>query len=258
MSANSDGAKENGRRDASPMMILPGLLCDGGMFHHQVAAFGAQAIDDFYGDAGTLSAMADHVLDRMPPSCSLLGHSMGARVALEVWRKAPQRVERLALADTGTHPVRPGERDARLALRTLGEESGAAALVDAWLPPMLGQAALHDAHIRGLLRQMCLAAGVATYTRQIDALLNRPDAQAVLPTITCPTMILVGAEDRWSPVAQHAELADAISGSRLRIVPDAGHMAPVENPDAFNAYLCEWLAWEEAPLAMQGKGEDRT
>lgn len=255
MSMNASGERDRGRPAGDPLFILPGLICDSRMFGHQLAAFDATIIDDFYGPADTLSAMADYALDRMPARCALLGHSMGARVALEIWRKAPERVSRLALADTGTHPVMPGEVDARLALLDLGRRSGAAALVDAWLPPMLGSAAANDADLQAALRAMCIGAGVDTYERQIGALLSRPDAHAVLPTITCPTLIVVGAEDRWSPVAQHREMADAVRTSRLAIVPEAGHMAPAEMPGAFNIFIQDWLAWDVAPHAAAVAGE---
>lgn len=256
MDANADDGAGDGRKTRDPLVILPGLLCDGRMFQAQIDAFDAQVIGDFYGSADTLPAMADHALARMPDRCVLLGHSMGARVALEVWRKAPDRVAGLVLADTGIHPVKPGEREARMALLAIGEQSGADALVDAWLPPMLGRAAARDRELYATLSAMCIDAGVATYARQIGALLARPDAAGVLPTITCPTLILVGAEDRWSPVAQHQEMADRVRDARLGIVPEAGHMAPAEMPDAFNMFLREWLARDAMPHAVASAGED--
>lgn len=232
---------------APALLILPGLMCDGRMFDRQVDAFGADVVDGFYGSAATLAEMAGHVLRYMPARCALLGHSMGSRIALEVWRRAPDRVTRLVLADTGVHPVRAGEREARMALLALGERSGAKALADAWLPPMLGTAAARDEALYAKLRAMCVDAGVATYARQAAALLARPDAAAVLPTITCPTLVLVGSEDRWSPVDQHRAIADAVPHARLRVVEGAGHMAPAEQPAAFNSILCDWLAEDTTP-----------
>ena len=106
---------------AAPLIILPGLMCDSRMFAELLSAFPeAQVIDGFYAGCDRIEAMANYVLARMPARVSLLGHSMGARIALEVMRKAPDRVERLALVDTGVHGPKPGERDARYALRDLG------------------------------------------------------------------------------------------------------------------------------------------
>ncbi len=226
----------------APLVILPGLMCDSRMFGHQIRAFEGQCIDGFYGGADSIAAMVDYALARMPARCALLGHSMGARVALELYRRAPERVARLALADTGVHPVRPGEAEKRFALRDLGRNAGAGAMIDQWLPPMIGTAHADNLELYTSLRAMCVDAGVAIYEAQINALLNRPDAAPVLASITCPTAVIVGRDDRWSPVDQHQDIAAAITSSRLSIIEQAGHMAPAEEPVAFNEVLRMWLS----------------
>lgn len=226
----------------APLVILPGLMCDSRMFLHQLAAFGGGCVDGFYGGADSIGAMVDYALERMPARCALLGHSMGARVALELYRRAPARVARLALADTGVHPVRPGEAEKRFALRDLGRRDGMGAMVDQWLPPMIGPAHAGDRALYAALRAMSVDAGLATYEAQINALLTRPDAAPILPTITCPTAVIVGRDDQWSPVSQHQEMEAAIPGARLFIIDKAGHMAPAEEPAAFNDALRAWLA----------------
>lgn len=224
-----------------PLVILPGLLCDSRMFAATRAHFdGTIVIDGFYGGADRIAAMATYALDRMPPRAALLGHSMGARVALEIWRQAPERVERLALVDTGVLAVKPGEQDNRYALRDLGRAHGMVALVAQWLPPMMGEAALTDAALMALLTAMAQDAGLATFEAQMQALLNRPALDTLLPTITCPTFAIVGEEDRWSPVAQHEAIAAAIPGAQLRVVEGAGHMVPAETPAPFNRIIAEW------------------
>ena len=75
------------------------------------------------------------MLAAVPGTLALVGHSMGARVALEAVRMAPDRVERLALLDTGVHPLADGEIEKREALLQLGRDDGMDALIDAWLPP---------------------------------------------------------------------------------------------------------------------------
>ena len=139
---------------AAPLVCLPGLLCDARMFAGQRAAFlGMIAIDGF-GERRSLAEMAAYALSVAPPRMALLGHSMGARVALEMWRLAPGRIERLALVSTGIHPPQPGEATKRHALRDLGLREGAAALVDAWLPPMIAPANRTPALIEPL-RRIC-------------------------------------------------------------------------------------------------------
>jgi len=243
-----------------PVAILPGLLCDSRMFGDAIARLPqAGVIDGFYGGASTIAAMADYALSRLPGRVSLLGHSMGARVALEIVRRAPERVERLALVDTGVHPVAPGEVDNRHALGALGREHGMAALVDSWLPPMLADRSRERPELVAALRAMCIAAGLDIYAAQVTALLSRPDALAVLPGIGCPTFVIVGAEDRWSPPAQHEAIAAAIPGAVLRVIAGAGHMLPAEAPEAFVAVLAEWLAHPAtgSPCPAPGDHRDR-
>ena len=229
--------------DQEPLVILPGLLCDSRMFAAQVDGLGAFALDDYYGGADSIEKMATFALDRMPPHCALLGHSMGARVALAVWQRAPERVARLALADAGVHDVGPGEAAKREALKDIGRRLGDEALVDAWLPPMIAPARRQDMSLLALLKGMAVAAGTGIFERQITALLYRPAAYPVLATITCPTMVIVGDQDEWSPVDQHEAIAAAIPDARLRIIAGAGHMAPAEAPNEFNEILREWLSW---------------
>jgi pimeloyl-ACP methyl ester carboxylesterase len=134
------------------------------MFSATIAAFpGADGVDDFYGRETTLAGMADHALKQAPDRFVLLGHSMGARIALEIMRRVPERVEALILADTGIHPAQPGEREKRYTLRDIGRDRGFAALVDTWLPPMLTPAALADTALVADLRAMCLSAGQARF-----------------------------------------------------------------------------------------------
>ena len=236
-------AKSSDRDLGAPLLILPGLLCDSRMFGETLAAFpGSAVVNGFYAGCDRIEMMADYAIARMPDRCALLGHSMGARVALEVVRKVPDRVERLALVDTGVHPVKPGEREGRYKLRDLGRDQGMAALVAQWLPPMMGFAGLRDEALMDLLYAMAVDAGLATFEAQIEALLHRPAVDTLLPTIACPTVAIVGRQDQWSPVAQHEAIAAAIPGAQLRVVERAGHMMPAEAPQAFNVQIQDWLA----------------
>jgi pimeloyl-ACP methyl ester carboxylesterase len=225
------------------MFILPGLLCNLSMFAATMEAFpGASGVDDFYGQETTLPGMAAHALARAPDRFVLLGHSMGARIALEIMRVAPERVSALILADTGIHPAREGERDKRYELRDIGREQGFGALIDTWLPPMLAPDRQGDAALVDGLRAMCLSAGQERFEGQIEALLARPVVEDLLPLVTVPTLSIVGELDAWSPPKQHRQIADLIPGARLEIVTGAGHMLPAEDAASFNAALADFLA----------------
>ncbi len=182
--------------------------------------------------------MAQLVLDAAPKRFAVAGHSMGGRVALEVLRMAPDKVERLALLDTGTHPRAATEESKRGELVELARSRGMEALAARWLPPML-----HPDHatLLGPLTEMVKRSSPETFANQQRALLDRPDARSVLPLVQCPTLVLCGRQDAWSPVSQHEEIAAAIPQSKLVIVDDCGHMSTVEQPEAVTSALREWL-----------------
>ncbi len=237
------------------LLLLPGLMCDSRIFAAQLERFaGAVAIDGF-GERSRLTDMARHVLDTVPGRYSLLGHSMGGRVALEIVRLAPERVERLALLSTGTHPVQPGEADKRQRLVEIGRTKGTQALVDEWLPPMLAPANRANPEMYDPLATMCREVGVAPFAAQIEALLTRPEVDSLLPAIACPTMIAVGSDDAWSPPAQHAAIHAAIPQSRLTIFAGAGHMLPVEAPGPLNDAIAAWLSQPTPDRPSENRSE---
>jgi pimeloyl-ACP methyl ester carboxylesterase len=162
-------------------------------------------------------------------------------VALEVYRLAPERVRRLALSSTGVHPVGETEPAKRAALKAIGHDNGFEALVDAWLPPMVAESN-RDKPIYDAMRAMCLDQSQALFDTQIGALLGRREVESLLPRIACPTLVITGQLDAWSPPAQHRAIAAAIPDSTLVIVEGAGHMLPLEAPEAVNKAIADWLA----------------
>lgn len=230
------------------VLFLPGLICDARTFAPQLSAFPEGRAIDGYGPLDRLDDMAQFVLDQAPERFDLFGHSMGGRVALEVYRLAPQRVRRLALVSTGVHGVQPGEADKRYALSAIGREQGFEALVDQWLPPMISKSGRSDPAIFDALHEMCLSQGQGKWDSDVEALLHRQEAESLLPTITCPTLVMTGENDAWSPPDQHAQFAAAIPGAQLVIVPDAGHMITHEAPKQVNEAIADWLAMPEATI----------
>jgi pimeloyl-ACP methyl ester carboxylesterase len=154
---------------------------------------------------------------------------------------APQRVSRLALLNTGVHTVRDGEPQSRGRLLRLAYERGMSALAAEWLPPLMAGGS------RTMELMPCLTAMIERstphlYAGQIKALLNRPEALPVLPTIGVPTLLLSGSEDTWSPVSQHETMRRRIPHATLFEIHGVGHMAPIERPDAVALALRGWLA----------------
>jgi pimeloyl-ACP methyl ester carboxylesterase len=173
-------------------------------------------------------------------------------VALEVWRQAPERVTALALLNTGVHPTRESEYDSRGLLVRLARRQGMAALADEWLPPMMGAPPDRVAQVMPALKAMVQRFTAESFAGQINALLQRPDARPVLPTITVPTLLLSGTNDTWSSLSQHADMQRIVSRSTLVEIAGAGHMSPIERPDAVARALKGWLA-SLPPGSSQGR-----
>jgi pimeloyl-ACP methyl ester carboxylesterase len=236
------------------VILLPGLLCDASIWGAQIVAlrpYASVTVADF-SQLDSLEAMARAALGLRQGPLVAIGHSMGARVALEMIRAAPERIARLALLDTGIHPVREGEEANRLLLVDLAFKQGMGALADRWLPPMVHEARVHDRLLMEPLKAMVMRATPEQHQRQIRALLNRPDPRALLPMIKCPVLVMVGRQDRWSPVAQHEEIAALIPDAELVVIEDSGHMSPLERPNQVTNTLLRWLG-----LAEQAKAPPR-
>jgi pimeloyl-ACP methyl ester carboxylesterase len=230
--------------DKPVLYLLPGLLCDEATFAPQLADLGDVCdvrVADFRGFS-SLTDMALHVLEIAPARFSIAGFSMGGRVAFEIWRLAPERIERFCVFDTGVAPLAEGEIEKRQAVIDLAWRDGMEALAQAWLPPMLHPRRRDDADFMAPLKAMVLRFTPETHEKQIRALIGRPDARPVLKTISCPTLVACGRDDAWSPPAQHEDMAAQIPGAELVVVDDCGHFLPMEQPEAFNRAIRAWMA----------------
>ena len=225
------------------LVLLSGLLCDETIWAdvaERVAGAADVRIVAFPGfDA--ITEMAVHVLSVVPERFAIAGHSMGGRVALEVVRRAPHRIEGLALFNTGVHPRHEAEDQSRGRLVKLAREQGMSALAAKWLPPMMGASPARIAQVMPRLTAMVERATPESFAAQIRALLERPDAASLLPLIDVPTLLASGTGDTWSPLAQHQEMRRQIPRATLVAIEDAGHMSPVEQPDAVAIAVRSWL-----------------
>ncbi len=223
--------------------LLCGLLCDEEVWQGQVAELRKTydvRVASFQG-FDSIGAMAAHVLDKAPERFSLAGHSMGGRVALEAYRQAPERIIRLALLDTGYEPVAEGEAERRSVLLNKALAEGIDAIAETWARPMLASGRQNDVELLGRIVRMVGRMSGGIYAGQTRALLARPDASTVLPTIKCPTLMLCGEQDGWSPPERHERMAALIPNCRLRLIGDCGHMSTMERPREVLAGLEEWM-----------------
>lgn len=231
---------------ATTRVLLPGLLCDHAVWQAQIDAIGPCHVAD-YGALDSLQAMAEHVLATAPAGpLAVAGHSMGGRVAFEMWRQAPARIERLALLDTSYHPLADGEagnteRAGRLALLATARRDGMRAMAREWALGMV-HPSRHDTPLFEAVLDMFERKTPDIFAAQINALLTRPDCTELLAHIHCPTLLLCGREDAWSPPSRHEFMQQRITGSRLVVVEQCGHMSTMEQPEAVNQALVAWLA----------------
>ena len=172
---------------------------------------------------------------------------MGGRVALEVLRRAPERIAGLALLDTGVKPLAEGEAGerettGRQELLQIACERGMAQMAARWVQGMIWGPRLHETALVATVIEMFVRSNPETFAAQIRALLARPDASALLPGIRCPTLVLCGEQDNWAPADRHREMAASIPGAQLVLVPECGHMCTLERPEAVTRALLEWYA----------------
>jgi pimeloyl-ACP methyl ester carboxylesterase len=232
-----------------PVLFLPGLLCDRQIWEYQARALAdiAECTSAEWSGEDSLVKMAQTALRIAPERFALAGHSMGGRVALEVYRVAPHRVTHIALLNTGYLPRSQdaaGEQEARgrYALLEVAKAQGMRAMARQWLPPMINPARRGDHALAEIIIEMFARKNPEIFEAQIRALLSRTDATAVLETIRCPALLVSGREDTWSPPARHADMAAKIPGpSSVITIPDCGHMSTLEQPAAVAEALRAWL-----------------
>ncbi|TFZ04382.1 alpha/beta fold hydrolase [Ramlibacter rhizophilus] len=230
------------------LVLLPGLLCDAAAWRHQFEALSALTACEVasYGDADAITAMARAVLAQVPAGpLALAGHSMGGRVALEVARLAPERLQRIALLDTGTEPLAAGEageqeRAKRMALLERARREGMRAMGREWARGMVHPARLDSPVFEDIL-DMIERSTPERFEAQQRALLARPDVRPVFASLRCPTLLVCGRQDAWSPLARHEQMRSELPQARLVVIEDAGHMSPMEQPEAVTRALREWL-----------------
>jgi pimeloyl-ACP methyl ester carboxylesterase len=224
------------------ILLIPGLLCDETVWQPLLETLGGNAVVADLSTQDSLTQMAEVCLRDNPGQLQVAGHSMGARVAMEMARIAPERIERLALLDTGIHPLKPGEVETRARVVALAYDQGMAALAATWLPPMIHAPNRENQALMQTLTDMVLRKSPELHERQITALLNRPDASTYIAGIACPTLLVVGKHDAWSPVAQHEDMRALLPDARLEVVADAGHFTPVEQPETVVRLLAAYLS----------------
>ncbi|MCL6713598.1 alpha/beta fold hydrolase [Pseudomonas sp. R2.Fl] len=224
------------------LLLLPGLLCDARLWRDQaedLADLAEISVPDLTLD-DSVGAMAARVLAQAPARFALGALSMGGYVAFEILRQAPQRVERLALLSTSARadpPKRAAVRRASLAMAERGRFAG----VTRKLLPQLVHASRVDTPVGEEVMAMAERVGRDAFLRQQRAILERPDSQPLLSTLSMPTVVGVGDDDRMTAPEESRILQTGIAGARLHVFADCGHLPPMEKPRETNDLLRAWL-----------------
>jgi pimeloyl-ACP methyl ester carboxylesterase len=230
------------------LILIPGLLCDAAVWEEQTRDLSSIA-DITIADHSSLdsfASMADALLERAHERFALAGHSMGGRVAFQLYRLAPERITGIALLDTASTPLGAGaegesEAQQRLKLVEKARNEGMRAMGAEWLQPMVHPDRRSDARLINGILDMVDRKTPDIFAAQIKALLDRPDSRPVLPLIRCPALVLCGRQDAWSVLTHHEEMAAMIPNSRLVVIENCGHMSTMERPAEVTAAMRDWL-----------------
>ncbi len=226
-----------------PLVLVPGLLCSARLYAPQIAALwpcGPVMVAD-HRQEEEIGALAAGILAQAPPRFALAGLSMGGYIAFAMLRQAPDRIAKLALLDTSARPDTPeqtAEREKFIGTAHVGKLSQ---VVDTLAPRFLHRDRRDDDALNRTIRDMAADTGVDGFVRQQKAIMGRPDSRPLLSSIHCPALVLVGEGDELTTPELAKEIAAGISGSRLVVVPDCGHLSTIEKPEPVNAALAEWL-----------------
>ncbi len=189
----------------------------------------------------SIAAMADDViglLDALKIERAVIGGlSMGGYVALNLVGRYPERCCGLVLADTraGADSAEGRHNRATLAAKALSE--GAAAVADQLLPKLLSDRASGNPELVAHVRTIIESAPAQAIAAASHAMAERTDSTALLPLIGVPAMVIVGSEDTLTPITESILLKDSIANASLAIIPDAGHLSNLEQPETFNRAL---------------------
>jgi pimeloyl-ACP methyl ester carboxylesterase len=225
-----------------PFVLIPGLNSTARIFRDATEALwplGSVTIADTLEGEG-VTGMAEAILRDAPPKFALGGFSMGGYIGFEILRRAPKRVIGLALIDTTARRDTPALSETRQRRVEQARAGKFGLVVEQSFATSPHPDHVGDQRLKAIHHAMALSNGPEAYIRHQQAIIGRPDSRPMLASLTLPTVVVVGEADQTTPVGVAREMHEGIGGSRLVIVPEAGHLALLEQPEIVNAALVEW------------------
>jgi len=226
-----------------PVVLIPGMMCDARLYGPQIEVLSRErtVIVACATQGERIEEIASNILTALPAKFALAGLSMGGIIAMEILRRAPERVTRIALMDTnplaetpqsaaGYEPMLVGVKAGRL------DDVMRGFMKPDYLAPGPGRM-----QVLALMQEMARDLGPEVFTRQVRALQRRRDQQGTLRKCKVPTLVMCGRRDGLTPVKRHTFMAELIPYARLEIIENAGHVPVLEAPDESIDALRDWL-----------------
>lgn len=229
-----------------PVVLVPGMLCDGALWDGVRHVF-TGPVEDVVPDASSIDGMARQVLAAVDGPFVLVGLSLGAIVGFEVCRRAPDRVAAFAALSTNAHAPRTQQLAAWSAAdREVAMGRFDRLVTESVLPGMFGTTRPEPA-LADSFRAMAHRVGPDRYRAQLAAQATRTDALPALATHPGPVLVLCGDRDALCPPSFHTAIAETAPRARLVRLPGAGHLTPMEEPAATAQALRAWLMDSSIP-----------
>lgn len=223
--------------------MVPGMMCDERIFSPQIEAL-SQNLEVTIADISNFSSvreLASDVLKKAPKKFSLLGHSMGGIVAMEIYSQEPNRIEKLILMDTNPKAELDEVKLKREPqIREVNKGKLLEVMRDEMKPNYLAESE-NKRSVLNVCMDMALTLGPDVFINQSRALQSRLDQQNTIQSIKIPVLIMCGSEDKLCPVERHEMMHNMITDSDLKIINNAGHMPTLEQPRETTEVIKEWL-----------------
>ncbi len=226
-----------------PLVLIPGMMCDARLYGPQILHFSHthNVMVASITQGERIEEIASQILTDAPQKFALAGLSMGGIVAMEILRRAPERITRLCLMDTNPLAETP-QSAAAYEPMIVGIKAGRMGdVIRGFMKPEFLAPGPGRLGVLAEVQAMAESLGPEVFLRQIRALQRRRDQQAALRRATMPALVICGAHDTLTPVKRHEFMAELIPYAKLAVIEDAGHLPTLEAPEEVNRLLGEWM-----------------